>query len=324
MFEKIDFRSSENLGRAILRQFQQIGFVVLLNFPKLSPKVVHNALLATDELFKLDAISKNSARFHGGGEMRHSTRGYYTFKQQSTAPIEAFQIGDERVNLYYARVDYFKSSELLELMDPAELVRLKSVRNVWPNRFKECYRDALLEYFACCSDLCAEILEMVHQEIVQSEVDCLMTCDSSSSLMRDLHSEHDHILELKHYHAPDQLSVDSKSIRFSPHKDLSSLTVLIQDEISGLEVFNESTLSWIPVNFSSKDHPNCVLINSGDFLETLSGGLCRSTIHRVSASGKIHPRNSLAFFYSPNWNSLISHPQSKEQIYAGDQMPFVL
>jgi isopenicillin N synthase-like dioxygenase len=327
MLQWIDYRST-NLGKSLLSQFQHLGFAVLCNSPRLSSRVVHHALEATHKLFQLDSAAKNSARCQG--EMRHSSRGYYTFKQQSKSHIEAFQIGCKDSNLFDARLDYFESSGLMEIIDSQLIRQMKTTRNVWPDEFAQGHRDALLEYFQCASDLCAEILDVLHREIREQyrfelELDCLMTSeDYDENVMKSLHDKNDHILELKHYHSPDSSSFAAKSTRFSPHKDLSSLTVLIQDAISGLEVFNESTLSWIPVNFSSKEHPNCILLNSGDFLEIMSGGICRSTLHRVTASGQPSPRNSLAFFYSPNWNSRLTSSQNPSVILAGDQMPSIL
>ncbi|MFK7974081.1 MAG: 2OG-Fe(II) oxygenase family protein [Rickettsiaceae bacterium] len=61
----------------------------------------------------------------------------------------------------------------------------------------------------------------------------------------------------------------------SPHNDVGLLTILNQDQTGGLQVKFKN--KWIDV----KPIPNTFVVNIGDILQNWSGGLLKSTLHRV-------------------------------------------
>ncbi|GJS65207.1 feruloyl CoA ortho-hydroxylase 1-like protein [Tanacetum coccineum] len=65
------------------------------------------------------------------------------------------------------------------------------------------------------------------------------------------------------------------------HSDVSTLTILLQDEIGGLYVRNMDTMKWIHVPPVS----GSLVINVGDALQIISNGKYKSVEHRVSANG---------------------------------------
>jgi isopenicillin N synthase-like dioxygenase len=80
------------------------------------------------------------------------------------------------------------------------------------------------------------------------------------------------------------------------HTDYGLLTILKQDEAGGLQVKSQSR--WIEAH----PVPGSFLCNIGDMLDRLTGGLYRSTPHRVrNASGR--DRLSFPFFFDPNFNA---------------------
>ncbi|XP_071732675.1 gibberellin 20 oxidase 1-like [Rutidosis leptorrhynchoides] len=86
-----------------------------------------------------------------------------------------------------------------------------------------------------------------------------------------------------------------------PHCDPTSLTILHQDSIGGLEVFIDNEWRSIAPN------PNAFVINIGDTFMALSNGRYKSCLHRAVVNNKIH-RKSLAFFLSPNRDKVVSPP----------------
>src|SRR5262249_14180964 len=78
------------------------------------------------------------------------------------------------------------------------------------------------------------------------------------------------------------------------HTDDGLLTILLQDYAGGLEVKSRSR--WVP----APPVPGSFVCNIGDMLDRLTGGLYRSTPHRVR---KPAPRDRLSFpfFYDPNF-----------------------
>ena len=82
------------------------------------------------------------------------------------------------------------------------------------------------------------------------------------------------------------------------HTDYGLLTILKQDESGGLQVKSQSR--WI----EALPIPGSFVCNIGDMLDRLTGGLYRSTPHRVrNVSGR--DRLSFPFFFDPNFNAEI-------------------
>ena len=82
------------------------------------------------------------------------------------------------------------------------------------------------------------------------------------------------------------------------HTDYGLLTILKQDECGGLQI--KSQANWL----EAPPLPNTFVCNIGDMLDRLTGGLYRSTPHRVhNVSGR--DRLSFPFFFDPNFNAEI-------------------
>nr|WP_228050229.1 2OG-Fe(II) oxygenase family protein [Tychonema sp. LEGE 06208] len=84
------------------------------------------------------------------------------------------------------------------------------------------------------------------------------------------------------------------------HTDYGLLTILKQDDLGGLQVKTRS--GWI----DAVPIANSFVCNIGDMLDRLTGGLYRSTPHRVkNVSGRA--RLWFPFFFDPNFNAEL-HP----------------
>ncbi len=85
------------------------------------------------------------------------------------------------------------------------------------------------------------------------------------------------------------------------HTDYGILTILKQDELGGLQV--KSKVGW--PNSDWIDAPpieNSFVCNIGDMLDRMTGGLYRSTPHRVRNQSS-RDRLSFPFFFDPNFNA---------------------
>jgi len=86
-----------------------------------------------------------------------------------------------------------------------------------------------------------------------------------------------------------------------PHCDPTSLTILHQDTVGGLEVFVDDEWRSISPNYSA------FVVNIGDTFMALSNGRYKSCLHRAVVNNKT-PRKSLAFFLCPKKDKVVSPP----------------
>jgi isopenicillin N synthase-like dioxygenase len=82
------------------------------------------------------------------------------------------------------------------------------------------------------------------------------------------------------------------------HTDYGMLTILLQDDIGGLQV-RTSQNEWT----QAPPIPNTFVCNIGDMLDRMTGGYYRSTPHRVRNLSTTRDRLSFPFFLDPNWDA---------------------
>ncbi|XP_059454766.1 2-oxoglutarate-dependent dioxygenase 19-like [Corylus avellana] len=90
------------------------------------------------------------------------------------------------------------------------------------------------------------------------------------------------------------------AIGLPPHTDHGILTLLMQNELSGLQVMHNG--KWVPVN---DPPPNSFLVNMGDHMEILTNGKYKSVVHRAVVNNK-ETRISLGTAYGPPLDTVVS------------------
>lgn len=85
------------------------------------------------------------------------------------------------------------------------------------------------------------------------------------------------------------------------HADYGFVTLLLQDDVGGLEVLPPGATEWAPV----EPIPGALVVNLGEMLEVATGGYLVATIHRVQAPPPGVDRYSVPFFWSPRLDAVI-------------------
>lgn len=136
---------------------------------------------------------------------------------------------------------------------------------------------------------------------------------------KEFFEENDSIMRLNYYppcQKPDQ------TLGTGPHCDPTSLTILHQDTVGGLQVFVDDQWHSISPNF------NAFVVNIGDTFMALSNGRYKSCLHRAVVNNKT-PRKSLAFFLCPKKDKVVTPPselidQNTPRVYPDFTWPTLL
>ena len=94
--------------------------------------------------------------------------------------------------------------------------------------------------------------------------------------------------------------VDKPQYGASAHTDFGAITLLLQDENPGLEVLDTTAEAlatgkniWRPID----PNPDAYVVNIGDMISMITGGLYKSSVHRVVCKRPDRERYSVVFFF---------------------------
>ncbi len=160
-------------------------------------------------------------------------------------------------------------------------------QNRWPageERFKSTLRD----YFDECTRVSLKLLEGL----------CLGLGLPGDSMQQDFAANHTGFMRLNYYPIKDPLEgleIEHQSVAdlgIHHHTDAGALTVLLQDRVSGLQVYRDGYWYDIPVI------DGALVINTGDMMQVWSNDIYVAPVHRVLAMDRAE-RHSLPFFFNP-------------------------
>ncbi|CAN1312003.1 1-aminocyclopropane-1-carboxylate oxidase homolog 1 [Linum perenne] len=145
-----------------------------------------------------------------------------------------------------------------------------------PDELPECFRESVQEYAAEMMKL-GELLFELLSEALGLDKNHLKDIDCMEGFGLGCH-----------YCPP--CPQPELAIGVVPHADMSFLTIILQDQIGGLQVLHRG--SWIDVPFV----PGGMVVNTGDMFQLISNDRFKSALHRVK-SKKTGPRISVPAFF---------------------------
>jgi isopenicillin N synthase-like dioxygenase len=166
-------------------------------------------------------------------------------------------------------------------------------RNRWPDA-NGGFRTTMLAYLEYCTDLSLSLLEAF-----------CVGLDLPADYLREFFvPEHTGFIRLNHYPVADPLTkaaiqdLPEAGMGVHHHTDAGALTVLLQDEVGGLQVHQNGYWHDIP------PVDGAFVINTGDMMQVWSNDTYQAATHRVLAMEN-SDRYSIPFFFNPAAESKI-------------------
>ena len=159
--------------------------------------------------------------------------------------------------------------------------------NRWPQRHPR-FEATMMAYLESCTALSLKLLEAF----------CLGLDLPADFMHRDFAGNHTGFVRLNYYPVKDpmaEMALDHRptaDLGVHHHTDAGALTVLLQDEVSGLQVYRDGFWYDIPTV------EGAMVINTGDMMQVWSNDIYRAAIHRVLAMDATE-RYSIPFFFNP-------------------------
>ncbi|KAH7304520.1 putative gibberellin 20 oxidase [Stachybotrys elegans] len=155
--------------------------------------------------------------------------------------------------------------------------------NQWPDDADvPSFRAIFTEYFAAVHALSISLFRMIalSLELPENYFDDFVSSEQSIAMCR------------AHRYPPTTPEKAERSRGIGAHTDFGALTLLLQDDLGGLEVYHRPSEAWIPV----KPIKDAYVVNIGDMLERWTNQKYTSTLHRVISPVSREDRYSVAFF----------------------------
>jgi isopenicillin N synthase-like dioxygenase len=269
----IDLSQDEEIVVAqLMDALTSIGFCTLVHHG-VDDACFEKAFAASKSFFDLPTPIKTKYKFQG----HDSNRGYLTMGSETYD-----QLPDG--TLVTLKPDAKETFDIGKEDEPG-------YQNKWPDELQDTsFRNDLLAYFQNMDGLFLKLMKWIGIGLKLPDPE---------RLVQACNGQHEN-LRMLHYPA----STTASSVRGNIHTDFGALTLLLQDQVGGLQVQNRDG-TWISVT----PVPNAIVLNVGDMLMRWTNDVLKATPHHVVTPSKYNDttpeRYSIAFFCNANKETMI-------------------
>ncbi|CAK7218043.1 hypothetical protein SBRCBS47491_003372 [Sporothrix bragantina] len=267
-FHGSDTEARDKLIADINAACRDKGFFQLIN-TSVSRDLQDRILSATKEFFDLPLEEKmkcdlRSNKYH---------RGYETLGAQMLEPGTS---PDKKEAIYFGE-------DLPEDHPRVVAGDYNCGPNLYPPSLGQAFRDTCTDYYAAALVLAQDIMVALALGLGLEPTwfDDFVRVDPSATL------------RLIHYPPTPTLGANERGV--GAHRDFGCVTLLLQDEIGGLQVQDERTGTWLDVT----PVPGAFVVNMGNAMMRWTNHQFTSNTHRVM-NYSTHDRYSVPFFFNGN------------------------
>ena len=261
-----------NVAREVAEACESIGFLYLQNHG-IAPATLDGMFAAARDYFSWPLAERNKEELLCTAT---STRGYMPLQARHYPGTAAPDL-----------MEAFKYQQELPATDPDILDGNRvHQRNRWPQG-RAAFRAQLLRYFDEVTNLSHELLRAFALALDIEE-------DYFLQFFRKPLTQ----VSLLHY-PPQAPAAPGDEYGIRPHADATAFTILLQDEVGGLQVKGARN-DWV----NATPIPGTFVINIGDMMARWTNNRFASTMHRVfNRTGR--ERYSLPFFGIPDFDAVV-------------------
>ncbi|CAK8537191.1 unnamed protein product [Lathyrus sativus] len=251
--------SSLEVIHKISKACEEFGFFQVVNHG-VPEQVCHKMMKAITDLFELSSEEKES--FYSTDLKKNVKLANYSLKLE----------GGEEVKFWSECFSH-------------PWYPIDDIISILPDKIKTQYRQAFSEYAKEIGSLGSRLLGLISMGLGLEE-DCLLKKLGDQSMPK----------AQANFYPP--CPYPELTMGLIEHTDLNALTVLLQSEVSGLQVNKDG--KWVSVPFI----PNAFIINLADQIEVLSNGRYKSVLHRA-VTNNLNQRLSMGMFFEPSPDTII-------------------